>query len=161
MSLLNLITAIVAGCLLLTSPAWSEDGALKAALTRRGRSCIVNHRVYRHGQIFTIGRSRCIKYRCYDGSYDFHEEGCDAWGSCRAINQYFEHDCWTYLCSARHVGGGYRRYQVRPVSTQQCKDYSGRCRRPGEEFPYVMKGQLKRRCRCEINGMSIRYYCYN
>ena len=40
-----------------------------------GYSCFVNGRVYQHGEVFTLESSRCIKYRCAYGNYDFYEEG--------------------------------------------------------------------------------------
>ena len=42
-----------------------------------------------------------------------------------------------------------------------CQDYYGRCRMPGERFPYNMRGRVRSDCTCQTSGAAITYYCYS
>ncbi|KAL8624223.1 hypothetical protein ACOMHN_027529 [Nucella lapillus] len=160
MNLLSLVTvlAVLGGVMTSLAPLPKEQMPI-AMLSRSGRSCVIDNRVYRHTQVFTLGDERCIKYICDDGNFYFHEEGCDMGNQCRPINRDYDYECRRYRCLAYNVGGGYRKYEVLPVSNQRCKDAFGQCHNPGTFFRYVMKGRLRRRCSCQPGPVSIKYSC--
>ncbi|KAK7113212.1 uncharacterized protein [Littorina saxatilis] len=152
-----IIPAVVIG-MVVTSPAPLVEEEKDAAAKRASSSCTVNGRVYQPGEIFSLPSSRCIKYRCLNGGYDFYEEGCDLDGECFPVGHTKNYRCRPYRCDASVMGQG-KYYSVTPVGTQLCEDYYGQCRSPGEKFIYNMRGRVSRNCSCRVLGDRIEYTC--
>ncbi|XP_025100959.1 uncharacterized protein LOC112568087 [Pomacea canaliculata] len=124
--------------------------------------CFVQGVMYNHGDIFT-GHNPCIKYRCEFGVHRVVQDGCNfrQHHTCIPVNAETEINCVTYRCT-RRTDNNFYFYKIDPIYSAKCKDYYGRCRRPGEVFPYALGGRLYRNCVCRPLGpLNIQYECHS
>ncbi|XP_046576212.1 uncharacterized protein LOC124284190 isoform X2 [Haliotis rubra] len=119
--------------------------------------CYTSEGVFSHGQVFNTARYPCLKYRCEFGMARVYEIGCPHDGSCHRIGSTWSaSDCHTYTCNKR----SYTSYDIQRLRSG-CRDASGRCRRPGERFPYHVHGHIYQDCTCTTTPTAISYSCNN
>ncbi|XP_046372541.1 uncharacterized protein LOC124146341 [Haliotis rufescens] len=119
--------------------------------------CYTSEGVFRHGEVFNTRRSPCLKFRCEFGRARVFETGCPHDGSCHPLGStWFASDCHTYSCQKQ----AHNSYEIKRLRSG-CRDVSGKCRRPGERFPYHVNGRIYQGCTCTTTPTVISYSCNN
>ncbi|KAK6171318.1 hypothetical protein SNE40_019535 [Patella caerulea] len=129
---------------------------------RRVSVCVYKGRRYRHGEVVTLPRSPCARFRCEYNTLRLINQDCvDRKGQCIRVGQTWTESCITYRCSTRKLNNK-QHYRGR-ILEMKCPDARGQCHSPGTNFEFRIGMQVYPSCTCRIwlegQRRRMKYFC--